>query len=176
SVSTSLLGNKAPLSEETPIGISTIADTWMHLSYVGHAGERNRALTIIKSRGTAHSNQVRELILASTGLSLPEPYLAGGEVLMGTLRWERENEQRRENELAKRDAAFREAAAELALAETTARSKAVLAEQSVRQATLTQLKAQNRSDVDELSAQNEVLRRRRGGAPREARVKRAPSR
>jgi hypothetical protein len=41
----------APLAEETPLNISSIADTWMHLSYVSQGGERNRALTIIKARG-----------------------------------------------------------------------------------------------------------------------------
>ena len=35
-------------------GISTIADTWIHVSYVVQDGERNRALTIVKSRGTGH--------------------------------------------------------------------------------------------------------------------------
>ena len=58
-----LLENAQPLSEWTPLSISTIADTWMHVSYLSQSGERNRALTIIKSRGTGHSNQVRELVL-----------------------------------------------------------------------------------------------------------------
>ena len=49
-----------------------------------------RGLTIIKSRGTNHSNQVRELILASSGLSLASPYTADGSVLMGTMRWQKE--------------------------------------------------------------------------------------
>jgi circadian clock protein KaiC len=44
----------------------------------------------ISSRGTAHSNQVRELILSSKGVTLADAYTAGGEVLMGTLRWEKE--------------------------------------------------------------------------------------
>ena len=94
-MSTSLLGNALPLSEQTPLNISTIADTWMHVSYVSQGGERNRALTIIKSRGTGHSNQVRELVLSDTGVTLADVYSAGGEVLMGTLRWEKENEARR---------------------------------------------------------------------------------
>jgi circadian clock protein KaiC len=55
-----------------------------------HAGERNRGLSIIKSRGTSHSNQVRELILSKDGVTLADAYTAGGEVLMGTLRWEKE--------------------------------------------------------------------------------------
>ena len=70
--------------------ISTIADTWIHLTYVIHAGERNRGLSIVKSRGTAHSNQVRELILSESGVTLADAFVAGGEVMMGTLRWEKE--------------------------------------------------------------------------------------
>lgn len=79
-----------PVAESTTLQISTIADTWIHLSYLVLSGERNRALTIVKSRGTAHSNQVRELVLSHTGLSLTEVYAEGGEVLMGTRRWEKE--------------------------------------------------------------------------------------
>jgi circadian clock protein KaiC len=87
---TSLLeGNDAEV-EATQLQISTVADTWIHLSYVIHGGERNRALTIIKSRGTAHSNQVRELRLSSKGLTLEDVYTAGGAVLMGAQRWEKE--------------------------------------------------------------------------------------
>ncbi len=70
--------------------ISTLADTWIHLNYLVQAGERNRGLAIIKSRGTAHSNQVRELILSDAGVTLTDTYTAGGEVLMGTMRWEKE--------------------------------------------------------------------------------------
>ena len=73
-----------PAAEATDLQVSTIADTWIHLSYLIRSGERNRALTIIKSRGTWHSNQVRELVLSSGGPVLADVYTAGGEVLMGT--------------------------------------------------------------------------------------------
>jgi circadian clock protein KaiC len=86
------------LTAQTQLGsslqISTLADTWIHLSYLVQAGERNRGLSIIKSRGTAHSNQVRELILSDSGVTLADTYTAGGEVLMGTLRWEKEGSER----------------------------------------------------------------------------------
>ena len=81
-----------PQTEATELQISTVADTWIHLSYIVRSGERNRALTIIKSRGTWHSNQVRELLLSKEGPMLADVYTAGGEVLMGTLRWEKEQE------------------------------------------------------------------------------------
>lgn len=74
--------------------IFALADTWIHLNHLVQAGERNRGLSIIKSRGTAHSNQVRELILSSEGVTLTDTYTAGGEVLMGTLRWQKESAER----------------------------------------------------------------------------------
>ncbi len=76
--------------------VSTVADTWMHVSYIINNGERNRALTIIKSRGTQHSNQVRELSITESGLELKDVYLAEGQVLLGTARIQKENADRRE--------------------------------------------------------------------------------
>jgi circadian clock protein KaiC len=88
-VNTSLMDGIST-DEATATGISTIADTWIHLSYVVQDGERNRALTIVKSRGTGHSNQVRELSLSSKGVNLTDVFIAQGKVLMGVARWERE--------------------------------------------------------------------------------------
>jgi circadian clock protein KaiC len=100
-VCTSLLDEINGQSEGgTPLQISTIADTWIHLNYLVQAGERNRGLSIIKSRGMAHSNQVRELILSDHGVTLADIYTAGGEVLMGTLRWEKESAERLAAEVA----------------------------------------------------------------------------
>ena len=79
--------------ETTATGISTIADTWIHVSYVVQDGERNRALTIVKSRGTGHSNQVRELTLSDAGVALTDVFVAQGKVLMGVARWEWEQEE-----------------------------------------------------------------------------------
>jgi circadian clock protein KaiC len=100
-VCTSLLDEMSSQTEGgSPLRLSPLADTWIHLNYLVQAGERNRGLSIIKSRGTAHSNQVRELILSDTGVTLSDTYTAGGEVLMGTLRWEKERAERVANEAA----------------------------------------------------------------------------
>ncbi|MDP9140583.1 MAG: circadian clock protein KaiC [Pseudomonadota bacterium] len=89
---TSLLDEmSSQMGRGSSLQVSTLADTWIHLNYLVQAGERNRSLSVIKSRGTAHSNQVRELILSNTGVTLADTYSAGGEVLMGTLRWEKES-------------------------------------------------------------------------------------
>lgn len=121
---TSLLEGPAVTEENTRAQISSIADTWIHLSFNVRRGERNRALTIIKSRGNAHSNQVRELVLSSDGITLADVYTAGGEVLMGTARLEKEREE--ELREAGRDAQFR--AEELALAQAEAALRARMIE------------------------------------------------
>ena len=112
-----------PETETTDLQISTIADTWIHLSYLIRGGERNRALTIIKSRGTAHSNQVRELILSDAGPMLADVYTAGGEVLMGTLRWEKEDEERAKAVQRRSEFEQKRVSLELAEADTRARIK-----------------------------------------------------
>jgi circadian clock protein KaiC len=91
---TSLVDGEDAFTETTQTQISTIADTWIHLAYLVHGGERNRTLTIVKSRGMAHSNQVREMILAADGVTLTDVFTAGGEVLVGTARWEYEAKMR----------------------------------------------------------------------------------
>lgn len=85
-------------AESTASQVSAIADTWMHLSFAVRGGERNRTLTIVKSRGTAHSNQLREMILSNSGITLQEVYQIQGDFLLGTARLEREQEQKREKQ------------------------------------------------------------------------------
>jgi circadian clock protein KaiC len=160
-VGTSLVGNSLPLTEGTPLNISTVADTWIHVSYVSQAGERNRALTIIKARGIGHSNQVREMILSDAGITLADVYSVGGEVLMGTLRWEKENEAGRIRAAGQRDAVLRQQKAEMALEETRVRLKTLAREQSVQEAELEQLKADLAAAVDLHAGERGALLERR---------------
>ncbi|WP_419730830.1 circadian clock protein KaiC [Lichenicola sp.] len=92
---TSLLDQATGATELSSSQVSTIADTWLHVSYVARDGERNRAITIIKSRGIGHSNQVRELVLDAAGIDLVDVYVAEGEVLMGSARAQKEAEVER---------------------------------------------------------------------------------
>jgi circadian clock protein KaiC len=96
---TSLVSKETPDAETTKLNVSTLADTWIHLSYLVRAGERNRALTIVKSRGTGHTNQVRELILGDRTVTLADAYVEEGEVLMGTMRYQREMSAARKRKL-----------------------------------------------------------------------------
>jgi circadian clock protein KaiC len=165
SIYTALLGNKAVDAEETLIGISTIADTWMHVTYVNQGGERNRALTVIKSRGTNQSNQMRELVLSKNGVTLADVYSAGGEVLMGTLRWERENHERRRRDVAARDADLRRKEAELTVAESKARTQAALGAEAVDEAILERVNTE-RAEMTTVTATEGVELLRRRGADR----------
>ncbi|HEX8411423.1 MAG TPA: circadian clock protein KaiC [Thermoanaerobaculia bacterium] len=125
-VCTSLLDEMSSQSEAgSPLQISTLADTWIHLNYLVQAGERNRGMSIIKSRGTAHSNQVRELILSDAGITVTDTYTAGGEVLMGTMRWEKESAERHASEAAAVEAKLRSVRLEAEEAELQARVKSL---------------------------------------------------
>jgi circadian clock protein KaiC len=111
SVFTSLTGGGHDL-EQSEIGISSLMDTWLQVRMLEASGERNRLLSILKSRGMAHSNQVREFLLTDEGIQLRDVYLGAGTVLTGSARLvqevqdqagalaEREATERRERDLA----------------------------------------------------------------------------
>ena len=54
--------------------ISSLVDTWLLLRDIESGGERNRGLYILKARGLAHSNQIREFLLTDRGIELREVY------------------------------------------------------------------------------------------------------
>ena len=57
-------------TERTDVGISSLIDTWLLLRDIELGGERNRGLYVLKSRGMAHSNQIREFLLTERGIEL----------------------------------------------------------------------------------------------------------
>jgi len=83
--------------EQTEIGISSLIDTWLLLRAIDSGGERNRGLSILKSRGMAHSNQIREFMLTDHGVELRDVYVGPEGVLTGSARLTKEAE----NEAAK---------------------------------------------------------------------------
>jgi circadian clock protein KaiC len=142
--------------------VSTLADTWIHLSYLVQAGERNRGLSIMKSRGTAHSNQVRELILSDAGVTLTDAYSAGGEVLMGTMRWEKELAERRAHEVTEMDGKLKRAMLDAEEAELEVRLKSLQVELSAKQVEKALLARTTESHKGELSQGRSRMRELRG--------------
>jgi circadian clock protein KaiC len=76
--------------EHTAVGVSSLVDTWLLLRDIESRGERNRGLCILKSRGMAHSNQIREFHLTTSGVQLTDVYLGPAGVLTGAARAVRE--------------------------------------------------------------------------------------
>ena len=85
SLFTNLTAGGGPI-EQTDIRISSMIDTWILLRDTDYSGERNRTLCILKSRGMAHSNQVREFLLTDKGVQLSDVYVGPSGVLTGTAR------------------------------------------------------------------------------------------
>jgi circadian clock protein KaiC len=72
--------------EDSEVGVSSLMDTWILVKNVESNGERNRGLYILKARGIAHSNQVREFVMTQHGIDLVDAYLGSDGVLMGSAR------------------------------------------------------------------------------------------
>lgn len=73
--------------ENTDLNVSSMMDVWILLKDIESSGERNRGLYVIKARGLAHSNQIREFLITSSGIRLLDTYLGPArELLTGTAR------------------------------------------------------------------------------------------
>jgi circadian clock protein KaiC len=78
----------------TQMQVSSLMDTWLLLYNRESNGEHNRQLYVLKSRGMAHSNQIREFMLSSDGVKLREAYIGPAGVLTGSARLEQEAKDR----------------------------------------------------------------------------------
>ena len=79
-------GDATSAPEDSQISVSSLMDTWLMLRNIEFTGERNRTIFVRKSRGMAHSNQVREFVLSDNGMDLVDVYLGGDRVLTGSAR------------------------------------------------------------------------------------------
>jgi len=109
--------------ERTDVGVSSLIDTWILLRDIELAGERNRGIYVLKSRGMKHSNQIREFLITSEGIKLEDVYIGPEGVLTGSMRAAQEERERaaaqvraQEMERKQRDLARRRAALEAQIA------------------------------------------------------------
>ncbi len=73
--------------EKSEVDISSLMDTWIQLRELESGAERNRVMYILKSRGMAHSNQLREFQITSSGVNLIDVYLGtDGKLITGSSR------------------------------------------------------------------------------------------
>jgi circadian clock protein KaiC len=118
------MNSKATSSE---IGVSSLMDTWIHIKNVEHNGERNRTMMILKSRGMAHSNQVREFVISNKGIDLINVHTTSDSVLTGTARIMQEAQEAAAADIRNRNY-------ERARAETKAKQDALVAQIAALQA------------------------------------------
>jgi circadian clock protein KaiC len=122
-------------------------------------------LTVIKSRGTGHSHQVRELILDDQGVDLADVYTVGGEALMGTARWERERVEAATQRDVEADEARKRRELESVAAEIRAQTEGLERRRESLAAEMRLLdQSVARRQRNEAGRQREV-RARRGGEP-----------
>jgi circadian clock protein KaiC len=80
------LTNATDSLENTDVNISSLVDVWLLLRDIESGGERNRGIYVIKARGVAHSNQIREFIVTSRGVQLRDVYIGSAGLLTGSAR------------------------------------------------------------------------------------------
>jgi len=84
------LSISSELVEQTDVDVSSVVDTWILLRDIESGGERNRGIYILKARGLAHSNQIREYVITERGLTFRDVYLGADGMLTGSARMAQE--------------------------------------------------------------------------------------
>jgi circadian clock protein KaiC len=163
---TNLSSGGRDAAEVTEVGISSLVDTWLLLRDIELNGERNRGIYVLKSRGTAHSNQIREFLLTDHGIELKPVYLGSEGVLTGSARIAQEARERAEAALRRRrlDQSRRQRERERAAVEAQIAALRAKLEEDEREM---ELETSEEQAVDVLLAdQRSSMARSRGSQPR----------
>jgi circadian clock protein KaiC len=154
--------------EQTDFGISSIIDTWILLRELELAGERNRGLYVLKSRGMTHSNQVREFLISERGIDLVDICLGPEGVLTGSARIAQEERER--------------AAAVARRQETDRRRRELAARQKAVEAQITALRSEYEAQEEEMKRllaaeeeQREIFEQQKSAVTRARREGTAPA-
>ncbi len=151
--------------ETSTLDVSSVVDTWLLLRNVESNGERNRLLFVLKSRGSAHSNQVREFVLTDAGVALLDPYVGPEGALTGSARLaqeerDREAARQRENELERGKHDLR-----LSIAEDEARLSRLQDGLAAKQAELKRIAALERREARDAQSGRTARAARRWSDP-----------
>jgi circadian clock protein KaiC len=124
-------------SSSSEIAISSLMDVWILLRNIETAGERNRGLYILKSRGMEHSNQIREVLLSNHGIGLVDVYAGPTAVLTGSARIEQAGREKADVDRRK--------------AQMDRRQREIERERGVAEAQIAVLRAGLEAKIDELN-------------------------
>lgn len=152
--------------ESTEMGISSIIDTWILMRDIEIGGERNRGIYVLKSRGTAHSNQIREFRLTGKGIDIIDAYTGPAGVLTGTARAVQEAKERTEEALRKEEIERKERELERQRKAMEAQIAAIRADFEAREDELKKLTRQERlHEKAQVEAHAEMGRLRKADVP-----------
>jgi circadian clock protein KaiC len=93
--------------QQSEIAMSSLMDAWLLLQDFEGNGERNRMLYVLKARGMAHSNQVREFLISDRGIDLVDAYIGPSGVLTGASRVAQAAREKAEDLAGQQEAARR---------------------------------------------------------------------
>ena len=158
---TSLVTALSPGDEISAARASSMVDAWLLLRNVEANGERNRLMYVLKSRGTAHSNQVREFVLTDHGVELVDVYVGGAGVLVGSARVaqeaaERDAEARQDDNLSHRRRELRRS-----VIETEAHLVAMQDQLDAEQAEIDRIDLRERDQAADTEADRSAMAARR---------------
>lgn len=158
------LASTERIEDQSAIGVSSLMDTWLLLRNLESNGERNRAIYILKSRGSQHSNQVREFVLSDQGIQLAQVYTGTGTVLTGSARLAQEAREKAEATVREQNIARVHRQIELERQTADARVAALRAEAEARIEVLGQQVAEATLAERKLAEDRQRLGLRRTGA------------
>lgn len=72
--------------QQSEAAMSSLMDAWLLLQDFEGNGERNRVFYVLKARGMAHSNQIREFLISERGIDIVDAYIEASGVLTGSAR------------------------------------------------------------------------------------------
>lgn len=72
--------------QQSEAAMSSLMDAWLLLQDFEGNGERNRVFYVLKARGMAHSNQIREFLISNRGIDIVDAYIGASGVLTGSAR------------------------------------------------------------------------------------------
>jgi len=157
---TSLTSSGGPI-EQTDVAISSLIDTWLLLREIEAGGERNRGLYILKSRGMAHSNQIREFQLTDHGVELIDVYVGPGGVLTGSARLTQEAQEKAEQIARKQEMTRRQFELERKRNRLETQIAALRTEFDEQEAELLRAIEQDQNREAQLTTDREEMARRR---------------
>jgi circadian clock protein KaiC len=94
--------------QQSEMAMSSLMDSWLLLQDLEGNGERNRVLYVLKARGMAHSNQVREFLISDRGVDLVDAYIGPSGVLTGSARAAQSAREKAEALASQQEAARRQ--------------------------------------------------------------------